>query len=77
MLFPDPNVARCIKEERLKKALRAAEKARLLREAKGTKVAGQGTLASLLAGMRNLLPAAGPAKRTRSPAKEGSSLGSV
>jgi hypothetical protein len=75
MLFPDPNVARCIKEERLRMALRGAEKARLIREAKGTKIANQGALASLRAGIRNLLPAARTAKQNRSPIKEGRSLG--
>jgi hypothetical protein len=77
MLFPDPNVARCITDDRVRSTLLEAEKARLRREARGTKVVERSAVAGLLAGMRHLFPVLGPANRNRSPIGKDTSLGSV
>jgi hypothetical protein len=77
MLFPDPNVARCIMEERLEDTLREAEKARLIREATGAEAVGGDGSNRLLAGLRTVFPSVRRAAPNRSRIKERSSLGSV
>lgn len=78
MLFPDANLARCIKEDRLRDTLRDAEKARWIREAGHANGARPDTFSRLVASVRDmLLPPVHPATRNRTPVKKGTSLRSL